>query len=108
MAGRLRYHKKANVTAGLVKSLMRLTRSNLQPLAWSKRIHRASNLHGQLALQHIEELPRMKVKVPLFLGARRHAFLDNAEALTAEEVPAIADTSPRIVLGARSTRFPDR
>jgi len=103
MAGRLRYYKKARVGARAVQCLMRLTRRYLQPLPRLKDIESPRDLHRELASQHIEELPRAGVEVTLLFGTGRHTLLDHAEVFAPQEIPAIADSAPGVVIFVRRT-----
>src|SRR5271165_4593076 len=103
MARRLRYYKKVRVGARPVQRLMRFTRRYLQSLPRLKRIKSSIDLHGEFASQHIEELPRADVGVTLLLRTRRHAFLDHAEIVSAQQVPTIADDAPHVMFGVGGT-----
>ena len=101
MARRLRYYKKANICARAIQGLVPLARIYLQSLPRLERMKSPIDLHRKLAFQHIEELPRLAVKMPLFCRSRRHAFLDYAEIFAAQQMPAITDIPPRIMFGVR-------
>ncbi len=59
--------------------------------------------HRQLARKHVKELSRPHMKMPLLFCARRHALFNHAEIRIAQQMPAVADISPRIVISFSSS-----
>ena len=59
--------------------------------------------HRQLTREHVKELSRPHMKMPLLFCARRHAFFNHAEIRIAQQMPAVADISPRIVISFSSS-----
>jgi hypothetical protein len=70
MTWRLTGHKNPHRGSACVHRLVRLSRSDLNPLACSHREVVMLNLHRQLALKHKEKLPRMRMMVARFAGSR--------------------------------------
>lgn len=60
---------------------MPLAGSDLQSVTNAQGMVLPIDLDGKLTLQHIKELPRTLVEMPLLLGTRRHALLDDAQFL---------------------------
>src|SRR5213078_735840 len=71
---------------------------NLQAGAHREPVSDAFDLEGERSREDIEELSRVRVVMSHFVGARRHALLDHAERSRAHEMPAVARTTPDVVL----------
>jgi len=83
---------------------MFLTGSNLPTLMHSQPMGPPANLQRQLTLQHIEKLPSRRMKVPRLPSSGRHPLLDDAQSIAANQMPAIANLTPDIMLGIPDAR----
>ena len=98
MAGRLRNYQKAHFPVSHIQRLVRFAWRNLQSITGRKQMPLTRKFHRQLAREHVKELSRTHMKMPLLFCARRHALFNHAEIRIAQQMPAVADISPRIVI----------
>jgi hypothetical protein len=83
---------------------MFLAGSNLQTVLNSQPMGLPVNLQGQLTLQHIEKLPSRGMKVPRLPSPLRHPLLNDTQPIAANQMPAIANLTPDIVLSILDAR----
>jgi hypothetical protein len=93
----LRDHQKFNILIGLIEHLMGCLGWDFDAFVRLKDMPFAVDLKGCHALKHKEKLMGSLMRVPYFLGAWRHSFVNHAQVGGFEQVPTIAARTPDIV-----------
>jgi hypothetical protein len=96
-----RYDEEHHVLGRTIAEAMFNGRRNVNTLPGIEGDRVAREFERRGAGEHIEELSRVRMEMPHFAGTRRYALLDDAEIHTLQQMPTVANGSPRVVLSAR-------
>jgi hypothetical protein len=103
VTGGLAGYEDAGGGGAAIDGLMRLAGGDLDSLACLEGEIVVLDLHGEFAMEDVEELAGAGVVVAGLAGAGRHELFDDAEVGSVDEVPAVAvgfvGAAPGVVLG---------
>ena len=91
------HHQEAQLLAGIVAHLVRRAGRHVEALPRPETMRHALQLQRGGAAQHVEELPRAHMPVAHLGGAGGHAFLDHAEVIAGQQMPAVALLAPDVM-----------